>query len=830
MARYSLKPYQSTYVDPKSAEINNQLRQNFEASFNSDDALAGAVDEMDAAGFAGDQALLKELEGSTREALEQRASRGDYETMGMDVAKSARSFTKGYAPIKQNHAAQQAYRASIKEAYEKGVGKPGGIDAETYQKAMAMSTKDYDGLQKNEDGSIDEGSFFSGRTLVGDVDISARMSEYMEDFAAEKGGQTRTLQGQKRMGPDGVPFDDPEGATYQIKIGEKWETVSEADVAEAFRNVTSQPDVQAALQQKADLRTFNMTDEDLRQNLLLDLDGDINDEEDEGLRGALAEAVEKGKTKEAAALQAMIDQKEGLLGEAGIESTEEEMELRRQNARQEVMRGEMSREGNAAISKYGYTNVYSEYEEKYDKKWLQDRKASLDAKNFIPDLLTKSGMTQINNPGGNTIASIAAYSAEQDIALKGAVQKLNSDLGGTTYTAEDIISGVVTPEELEKLGVAPDILEGAQKRVRTIMGEQQIQKQLIKQANLEVNPKGIYSAFLKESIGDYSGQDILNEARSITGNATLTVEELAGMVKMTSTGDIQAELSSSKALNRTSEEAKKVFMDTYGDKYPNAGELWDARELTLTLQNLKGGNDTKFNRKILGVFDNANAKVNDWLEKNARITVGGYASSVMPGYDAVSAQKNTKAVKAAFEKQPLDKNFEIFYDGQKQDSTGTVAGLIAANEWDGEDVVVQNVKFHTSSFLGEPSLEFKVKGQKDGNDVYKTVIVPYSNLKNSGMDEYFNDPSYQMNQEVNRARNSGLDNTEIQFSGGGVFKFTGLKGDDTRVIYTDAAGKMQTITPESTMKDENGNKVKTLDYMIQDAAASGQTFYTNFEQ
>ena len=178
MARYSLKPYQSTYVDPKSAEINNQLRQNFEASFNSDDALAGAVDEMDAAGFAGDQALLKELEGSTRDSLEQRASRGDYETMGMDVAKSARAFSKGYAPIKQNHAAQQAYRASLKKAYEEG-----NINVETYKGSMAMSAKDYEGLQKNEDGSIDEGSFFSGYDFVNDVSIPEKVAKYMEGYA-----------------------------------------------------------------------------------------------------------------------------------------------------------------------------------------------------------------------------------------------------------------------------------------------------------------------------------------------------------------------------------------------------------------------------------------------------------------------------------------------------------------------------------------------------------------------------------------------------------------------------------------------------------------------
>jgi len=810
MARYSLKPYQSTYVDPKSAVINDQLRQNFQQSFNADDALAGAVDEMDAASFSGDQALLKELEGDTRAALEQRAARGDYETMGMDVAKSARSFTKGYAPIKQNHAAQQAYKASVKEAYEKGVGKPGGIDAETYRAAMAMSTHDYEGLKKNADGTIDEASRFSGYQFVGDVDISARMKEYMDGYAADKGGETRVLQGQYRTGADGKPIMDPEGTTYEIKVGEKWETIPEADVAEAFRNVTASPDVQAALQQKADLRTFNLSDEDLRQNLLLDLDGDIDDAEDGGLRGALAEASAKGKTEEAEALQQMIDQKEALLGEEGVESTEEEMELRRQNARTEVMRGEMSREGNAAVSKYGYTNVWSEYEEHYDKKWLQSRKASLDAKgDFIPDLLTKSGMTQINNQGGSTIKDIKSYMGEQDASLASEVSKLNKDLGNTNYTAEDILNGTVTPEILEELGIAPDILEGAQKRIRTINRETGIQKRLLKEARLSAGQKSLFDNFLSTTFSDKSGKEVLEQARIMSGDPTLTLEGLIEINELTNVWEADA----GPEVNAQWEEAKKFISDLSAWS-GGEGSILSSASLNTTLRDL-GTEST--------------SKINAWLEDNARITVGGWASTVMPGFDAASAQKNTKAINAAFKGQPLNKTFEIFYNGQKQDSTGTVQGLIEANGWKGSDVIVNNVKFHTSAFLGEPSLEFQVKGTgPDGEDAYTTVILPYSNIKNSGLDEFFNDPSYQVHQEVNAARNSGLDDTEITFSGGGVFRFEGLKGDNTHVIYTDAAGKEQRITPDSTMEDKDGNTVKMLDYMIQDASASGQTFYTSF--
>ena len=830
MARYSLKPYQSTYVDPKSAEINNQLRQNFEASFNSDDALAGAVDEMDAAGFAGDQALLKELEGSTRDSLEQRASRGDYETMGMDVAKSARAFSKGYAPIKQNHAAQQAYRASIKEAYEKGVGKPGGIDAETYQKAMAMSTHGYTGLQKNEDGTIDEGSFFSGRTLVGDVDISARMSEYMKDYAEEKGGQTRTLQGQKRMGPDGMTIDDPEGTTYQIKVGEKWETIPEADVAEAFRNVTSQPDVQAALQQKAELRTFNMTDEDLRQNLLLDLDGDINDEEDGGLRGALAEAVEKGETEEAAALQSMIDQKEGLLGEAGIESTEEEMELRRQNARQEVMRGEMSREGNAAVSKYGYTNVYSEYEEKYDKKWMQDRKASLDAKGtFVADLLTKSSMTQINNVGGNTISEISASTAEYQASADATVKEINDLLGltnsqGGGYTAEQILAGEMDPEVVHKLNdVAPNILKNKIDKLIQSKGDISIQNALMDKARDAVGQKASFDAFLTESFGDKTGQEVLDNARKISGDPNMTLEQLLAVQK----------LSQSKSFkdSQSSERTSETFTNTKASEEELNAALFMGKLNTFAYgeSNLPFGITSAGLKNSLRDIEKENtSKMDAWLEDNARITVGGMVSTVIPGIDKASTQANTKKINAHFLKKPLDKHFEIFYDGQKQDGTGTVAGLIEDNEWDGEDVEVVDVGFHTSPILGEPSMQMKVKGTKDGATVYKTIIVPYSNIKQSGLSNYFTDPSYKMSTEVSRARNAGLTETEISWSGGSKFKWDGIDGDNPTITYTAPDGREKIIDAASTVTVK-GVEVSLLDTIIQDAVAAGQTFHTTYK-
>ena len=205
MSRYSLRPYVSVYRDPGSVQINTLQRQKFQQAFNADDAIAGAVDQMQAADFEGDQALKMELEQNTRQQLQDRAARGDYETMMMDVSKSAREFDKNYQPIKQNYEMYQAYQKRVKDAYDKG-----DINALTFNRALAKSNFGYSGLERNEDGSIDDGSFFNGYNFVKDVDVQALMSEAMKDYAAKEGGQVVQQVGQ---GPD---------AMFTIKVGETY--------------------------------------------------------------------------------------------------------------------------------------------------------------------------------------------------------------------------------------------------------------------------------------------------------------------------------------------------------------------------------------------------------------------------------------------------------------------------------------------------------------------------------------------------------------------------------------------------------------------------------
>ena len=170
----------------------------------------------------------------------------------------------------------------------------------------------------------------------------------------------------------------------------------------------------------------------------------------------------------------------------------------------------------AAIDKFGFQNVYTEYAEDYDKKWLQDRKAKLDEANFVPNLLTKSGMTQIKNPGGNTIIDITSYMEQQDVAIDSGLKDLNKLLGGAEYTFEEIMAGkdaagndIVLPE-----GMSENIFTDRKDQLRNLAGEKAIQERLLREARNVVGP-GAGQQFLQSVISDgVSGQDVLSIGRS----------------------------------------------------------------------------------------------------------------------------------------------------------------------------------------------------------------------------------------------------------------------------------------------------------------------------
>ena len=795
MSRYSLRPYVSVYRDPGSVQINQMQRQKFQQAFNADDALSGAVDQMQAADFEGDQALKLQLEQNTRQQLQDRASRGDYETMMMDVAKSAREFDQEYRPIKQNAEMYQAYKKRVQDAYNKG-----DINALTYNKALAKSNFGYSGLERNEDGSIDDGSFFNGYNFVKDVDIQALMSEAMKDYAAKEGGQVVQQVGQ---GPD---------AMFTIKVGEKYKTVPKKDVQAIFDNVMARPDVSASVAQQVDLTTFDVTDEQIRQRLTASLYGDENDPNNNGLIGLRDKALADGNDKLAAQIDEKIQKEINLLSGAGLESEEERMQARAKYLKDETLSGIIGSERDMAVRKFAYENIFSEQIVDYDKMFLVGLKSKLDK--AVPTVYYDTGMTQIDNAGGKSQESVNTYIQnykDSQILVENDATVRARELGligeDQRITADDIMNGRVPEQFKQKDKNGNSILKSMQEKISHARLEINLQERRLREAE---NQSGFTANQLADAEREFATTDFKGTigvgSQSINGKQLVdSVSKLLGRTVTTSeaikfVGDAMknrnkrvdtlfADVEDNITGNQMLTSLAKILNEDYNKNFGSLNGLPDA-----TINDI-----IRFNA---GFFKRRTDEIDKWLDENSTVETSGMTSTTFPGENDPLVQANTQAVKSAFENRVLDPNFEIFYNGQKQDGYGNVQTMIEDLDLDTDKPIkVTQVTFDTTPYLGEPSLQFTTNAidPKTGNPVI--VKVPYSNMKQAGMEQYFQNPVYKTQLEVNKSRLQGLPSADIGFyDENGVYK-------GHHQYNFDANKNITSVTVFGLKEDANGNMV-----------------------
>lgn len=813
--RYQIGPYQSVYRDQGSVKVNETLRQRFAENFAADDMLAGAVDQMQAADFAGDQALKKDLENRTRETLEQRAARGDFESMGMDVMKSARSFQKDYSPIQQNLQKYSAYQQSLKEARNKKIGE-GGINEETYQRALQKSRHNYEGLQLNEDGTIDESSSFNGFNFVGDVDVSKLMDEAMKTYKPHEGGEEITEVAKPVPGKPGL---------YQVKRGNKYEIVPQEDVDRIFNDVVSDPNVQAALNQQAELRTFDMTDEDIQKNLLTQLDGDADDPESNGLRGALAKAVEDGDEETAAAYQSLIDRNEELLNGTGVETPEEMADLRKSFVKQDVKRQELEREQGAASSKFVRNNQFNTYAEDYDAMWLMGQKAELEA--YLPTILTDTGVTQINNPGGATIDKLSDYVADMAKQEVGIMQELTATLGdltnlqGQPLTADDIINRNYSDEIKAQSGEILDRYEGQLIHGRT---QQAIQNTRLAKAKEAVGVDKMFEGFDSGSVEGMPIKDILSKAREITGNQNLDVHDLYGLLAENRDPSVALTYSNEERNTLADKKGARELAQKILGLDPNETGALDVKSNKKTYDFLTG-----YLKKYDRINSSANNKLNAELAKTAKLNAGSMSSSVAPGANNVQAKANTKAMDKEFVGSKVPENFTILYGGTvdrtKSGKGGSSIATFMKDNNMSNPPTVKKVRYPVTAIGGLQTIVFTVQGKdNEGKVVSKDILVPTSNLRHSGLDQMFASPTYRMDQLLDTHRNGGSLNPTIEYRNkDGVVTSAirydlneGGKGSDVAHIL-DANGEIVVSAPADS---------KTITDELEHAHSKGYNFRT----
>ena len=846
MQRYQLGQYQSTYRDPGSVAVNTQLRQQFAQAFAADDALAAAVDGMQSASFTGDQEAKRRLENSTREALEERASRGDYESMGMDVTKSVRAFEKGYQPIKTNLANVQAYKKRLQESYDKG-----DIDAETKNAMMAYSTHDYNGLAYDENGALREDSYFKGRDFVKDVNISEMFDERMKDIIMEKNinstGEYITRQ------------DPATGSVeYYVETEYGYEKMSPERIKGIFDDMMQDPNVQAAMAQKAKLRTYSISDEDLESRLMTSLMGDAEDPKSTGLQGALAEAQEKldkakGKNQIAAAknqvetIQSMIEQYQEVISNDG-KTPEEAAAQRRAFAQELAVQSEYQRELGAAYDKFEVFNVTANSQKaRYSE--LHVAKVNAAYKDNVSNLQVPLSDNQVDNRGGFSIESINTYiKGEQDL-INSAVEDFNqlevvtSLFGGNAgnYTVEDIMSGNVH-ESLKTAmqGDRPAIAD-LQDIIKQHRREIDMQRQMLKQARQETGYTNEQATSL------ISKTDGAQEAIDIVKGVVPGISDIEAVELLTNWRSGDATLAALERNRMVAGSEDYKYMYNNREVYNKLNEAFGTEEVkgrlladaTRSLSDKTFGNNRSLNSIITDFYKfkkEGTEKANTYLEKNAKRVVSGFGSTLFPGETEESRQKVTKEFRNFFVGKSVPPGFNLGYAGRTNANPGdpdyevgtldnfrqTIGAYSnrkkynrsSREAWRNGDIVVQDVLFNSSPGPGSGAITLIVKNQKGDTE---QLHITEDQFRNKSVGRHFNSPQWRAKTAANRAENQGLDFYSFKLGNGlGTIDYNFVAtGSDyvkfTKPITDPKSG--ETIMDTKVIKTDSEEFSRTLDVL-----------------
>ena len=252
----NFNPYQSTYVDPGSVKISETLRNRFADNFSADDEFSESISSMIA--LTPDEGAKALLEDKYRAILGERADKGDYENMGMQIVRDARKFKTEYDPIKQQAAARADIAKNLKARRDKG-----DLTAGMYDDAMREMDAEYAATG----GVANQGSY-NERQVSKFVNVNERIFERIKKLDKDAVGgfevnylnlSPQEIAARGGAGQLGVGYDPEATYTYKTKEGIT-KYVPPEDIQAAFNSIMNEPDVREFMLQDARYSVNRMDD------------------------------------------------------------------------------------------------------------------------------------------------------------------------------------------------------------------------------------------------------------------------------------------------------------------------------------------------------------------------------------------------------------------------------------------------------------------------------------------------------------------------------------------------------------------------------------------
>lgn len=413
---YKFGEYVSTYVDPQSVRISETLRERFLSNFQANDQLTMAVEQMQAASaFENDVTRKKELQRQTENALAQLAERGDYENLGFQIHRTAKQFAKDYAPIEENYKRYQGALQEVSKAYEKG-----DVNAEYAQLYKNYMTRGYKGFEIDEEtGRPKEGTMFSAPGIVKDPKVFDRIKKAIEIIKPEKYANKNMNVAQ---GQDGM---------YKVTVEGSSEGIDPKVVQKAINMVMDEPDVKAYVGQMSDMQAYNLYSQGRIPEVLQNQASTISSNIDN-----LTKAIESGKLNTATKKQ-YINTVAKLRSELDtINNVAQDEQASYQYVSNRIANDMFRPMEEFVLEAASYQNVSQSRMIDYDQKWLQDRKAAIDAEAALGASIFKYGeVTAADNYGVNLAAKEDNLQSAYNEMLN--FEKLSKDESLSDKTRDD---------------------------------------------------------------------------------------------------------------------------------------------------------------------------------------------------------------------------------------------------------------------------------------------------------------------------------------------------------------------------------------------------------